>query len=101
MVDTLLRVLSPLLGVLGMAWLALAMNAHWQQLHADEQLTPAIAKRLRTLGASAIAASLVACLVVDHVSMAALVWIMQLTASALLVTFTLAWRPRWLSPLAR
>jgi Protein of unknown function (DUF3325) len=32
--------------------------------------------------------------------MAALVWVMFLAASALLVAFTLAWRPRWLAWLA-
>ncbi len=29
--------------------------------------------------------------------MVALVWVMLLTVAAYLVTFTLAWRPRWLA----
>jgi len=31
--------------------------------------------------------------------MAALVWGMALAGSALIVAFTLTWRPRWLAPL--
>ena len=31
--------------------------------------------------------------------MAALVWVMALAAAALVVAFTLSWRPRWLAPL--
>jgi hypothetical protein len=32
--------------------------------------------------------------------MAALVWVLLLTAASMLVAFTLTWRPRWLRPLA-
>ena len=47
-------------------------------------------------GTAALAASLGICFRVDHASMAPLVWTMTLTASAMFVAFTLAWRPRWL-----
>lgn len=56
-------------------------------------------RTLRVMGVLALAASLLACLRADHAGMAALVWIMALAAAALAVAFTLAWRPRWLSPL--
>ena len=46
-----------------------------------------------------LGASLALCLAVDHASMAALVWVMGLAASALAVAFTLTWRPRWLAAL--
>lgn len=88
------------LSVLGMAWLALAMDVHWEQVRPDVQ-TPAGARRLRALGALALAAALAVCLMVDHASMASLVWIMALAAAALTVALTLTWRPRWLHPLSR
>ena len=44
----------------------------------------------------ALLASLLLCLRADHASMAVLVWVMSLAAAALLVAFTLAWRPHWL-----
>jgi hypothetical protein len=56
---------------------------------------------LRGLGATALAASLALCLAVDHVSMASLVWVMTLAASALVVALTLSFRPgalAWLVP---
>jgi len=98
MSDALLLAVAALCAFVGMAWLALAMDVHW------EQVTRGTAGRgvvltLRLLGALALVASLAVCLAVDHVSMASLVWIMCLAASALLVTFTLATRPRWLAPL--
>ena len=83
--------------ITGFAWLALAMESHWSQVRGTHHV-PA-ARALRVLGASALAASLALCLAADHPSMAALVWIMSLTTGALVVTFTLSWRPRLLAPL--
>jgi len=80
----------------GMAWLALAKKPHWAQVRGTEALALRSARTLQTLGASALLASLVLCLRADHVSMASLVWVMTMAASALIVTFTLAYRPRWL-----
>jgi hypothetical protein len=54
---------------------------------------------MRCLGALALLASLLLCLRVDHASMAALVWVMGLVAAALLVAFTLSWKPRLLRAL--
>lgn len=88
-----------LLNVAGLAWLALAMNAHWRQLRGPQQLNQRTAVGLRMLGAAGLAASLFVCLRVDHASMASLVWVMALAAAALAVAFTLAWRPRLLAPL--
>ena len=56
-------------------------------------------RALRLLGTVGLGASLALCLAVDHASMAALVWVMGLAASALAVAFTLTWRPRWLAAL--
>jgi len=83
----------------GMGWLALAMDVHWEQVRGAGQPHGA-ARRLRWLGAVALAAGLALCLGVDHASMAALVWIMALGASAIVVAMVLTWRPRLLQALA-
>lgn len=83
--------------VLGFGWLALAMEPHWRQVRGDAPISRGIVTVLRVLGASALFVSLLLCLQVDHVSMASLVWIMSLAAAALIITFTLAWRPRTLA----
>lgn len=83
----------------GCAWLALAMDVHWQQVRCGQPLRPATRRTLRVLGAAALAASLLLSLRADHATMAVLVWVMALAASALAVAFTLSWRPSWLAPL--
>lgn len=98
---SLLRALALLCSLGGLAWLALAMEVHWQQVmgpHAP--LARSTAWVLRVLGTLALSASLALCLYADHVSMAVLVWVMALAASAAAVAFVLAWRPRWLAWLA-
>lgn len=80
----------------GLAWLALAMEAHWQQLRRNAAGRRTVLS-LRALGAAALAAALAICLAADHGSMASLVWVMALAASALAVAMLLAWRPRWLA----
>jgi hypothetical protein len=87
-----------ILCVFGLGWLALAMDVHWKQVRTD-QLSAARVKIMRCLGSVALLASFLFCLAVDHVSMASLVWIMLLAASALTIAFTLSWYPRLLSPL--
>lgn len=82
--------------VLGLAWLALAMDVHWKQVRAD-QPAASTAKLLRVIGSLALFISLVLCLGTAHPSMASLVWVMLLAASALIVAFTFTWRPRLFS----
>lgn len=83
----------------GMGWLALAMEVHWQQVCGARPLSRRAAVMLRVLGALALGASLLACFWVDHATMAPLVWVMSIAGAALLVAFTLSWRPRWLGVL--
>lgn len=85
--------------VLSMAWLALAMETHWEQVRGTAPLPARTVRALRLLGAAGLGASLALCLAVDHASMAVLVWVMGLAASALAVAFALSWRPRWLAVL--
>lgn len=82
--------------LLGMGWLALAMDPHWEQVHGDDAPPPAAARALRVSGALALAASLGLCLGADHPSMAALVWLMLLAGAAAAIAATLSWRPHWL-----
>lgn len=90
---------AALASVVGFAWLALAMDTHWQQVH-GQAAKPALSRRLlRVFGALLLAASLALCLLADHASMAVLVWVMLLAGAAVLIAFVLAWRPRWLRPL--
>jgi hypothetical protein len=97
--DALLLILSAVVTVLGFSCLALAMEVHWEQVRADRPLPRTTAVGLRVVGVACLFASLVLCLVVDHATMAALVWVLTLTASALVVAFTLTWRPALFAPL--
>lgn len=84
---------------LGLAWLALAMDAHWKQVRGPQPPARRTVLTLRVFGALALALSLGLCLSADHASMASLVWVLALAAGALMVAFTLAWRPRMMAPL--
>jgi len=95
----LLLVLAYLCCVIGLGWIALAMEPHWHQVRDAQRRARGVVRTLRVLGAVSVALSLWMCLRADHVSMAALVWVMLLAAAALTVAFTLSWRPALLAPL--
>lgn len=100
MTDALMLLAALLAAMAGMCWLALAMQAHWEQACGDVPCSPWKRACLRALGGGGLAASLALCLAVDHASMAMLVWTMSLAVAAAFVAFTLAWRARWLRALA-
>lgn len=77
----------------GMAWLALSMQVHAQQVW-PRQPSPATLRLLRILGSFSVCVALVLCLAVDHATMAVLVWVMALSAAAMLVAFTLSSQPQ-------
>lgn len=87
--------------VVGWGWVALALDAHWQQVRGPAALAPAARRRLRVLGAAAVLLSLLACARADHPAMAALVGVMTQSAAAFTVAALLATRPTLLRPLAR
>lgn len=87
---------AALAALVGFAWLALAMDTHWQQVHGRAAPTALSRKLLRLLGGLLLTASLMLCLQADHASMAVLVWAMLLAGAAALIAFVLAWQPRWL-----
>jgi hypothetical protein len=97
--QALLLAAALLSSVVGSAWLALAMDAHWVQVRGP-QTVPAAVCTLRVLGVAALMASLMLCLMADHPTMAVLVWVMALAGAALVVALMLSWRARWLAPLA-
>ncbi len=85
--------------VLGMGWLALSMQVHARQAWGHSS-TSATSRLLRAIGGGALLVALVLCLIVDHATMAVLVWVMTLAGAALLTAFALAWKPQWLGLLA-
>ena len=100
MPDAVLLALALALSLIGMASLALTMEAHWAQVCEGQPQSSAAVSRQRVVGSVSLAAALVLCLIVDHASMAVLVWVMTMAASALAVAFTLSWQPPWLRVLA-
>jgi len=92
MLDGFLLLGAFLATLVGMAWLALAMSAHWKQVCAGLASANTVIV-LRSLGSLALFVSLLLCLSVDHASMAMLVWIMLLAVAAVSIAFTLALRP--------
>ena len=94
-----LLLVAMLAGFAGMAWLALAMPTHAEQVW-GRALAARPAQFMRVAGTLGVASSLAFCLKADHASMAALVWLMTLSGSALLVAMLLSSRPRLLRLLA-
>ena len=87
--------IAAVLSFTGMAWLALAMDAHWGQvMHRPAVQASGTRRVLRILGSAALSLSLLACLKADYPSMAALVWVMLLAAAASGVALLLVRRPR-------
>jgi len=82
-------------------WLALSYPSHWQQVFADKAHCHAPG-RLKVLAWSGLLLSAVFCLLADHPTMAALVWVMLLAVAAMLVAQILSRCPRllrWIYPL--
>ena len=72
---------------------ALAMDAHWKQVRGIGKPTPSVRTLLRTAASMAFFLSFILCNQTDHATIAALVWVMALTAAALTVGLMLTWRP--------
>ncbi|NDY90122.1 DUF3325 family protein [Ideonella livida] len=88
---------AALLNLVGMGWLAMAMPCHAMQVWPGERDEGTGQRLLRPLGALALLAGLGACLQADRPSMAALAWVMLLSADALVVALVLSSRPRLLA----
>lgn len=97
--DALILAAAVAVNITSLGWLALSMQAHWEQVRGTEPLPRSTVRTLRGMGAVGLLVALALCLAVDHASMASLVWFMALAGAALSVAFTLAWRPRVLGVL--
>lgn len=78
--------------IVGMGWLALAYQSHWQQVFPTNQHQPN-SVALKWAGWSFLLMSGVCCFIADHPTMAALVWVMLLAVSAMLVAIILSHQP--------
>lgn len=99
MPDALLLAAALVANVIGLGWMALSMDVHWEQVRGTQPQARRTVVQLRWMGALGLLVSLGLCLAVDHASMASLVWFMTLAGAALSIAFTLSWRPRVLRPL--
>lgn len=99
MPDALLLTAAFAANVIGLSWLALLMNVHWEQVRGPEPLRRSTVRALRWMGIAGLVTALVLCMAVDHTSMASLVLFMELAGAALVIAFTLSWRPRVLGVL--
>lgn len=99
MPDSVLLAAALVCAVVGMGWLALAMDVHWDQVCEVPRPRRTIVI-LRSVGSAALLVSLVLCLVADTATMAVLVWMMLLAVGAAATAFMLSTRPRLLAPLA-
>jgi hypothetical protein len=100
MPESVLLALEIAVGIVGIAWFALAKLPHWQQVTGQSALPDPTRRGLRIAGALALAIALGLSLAADHITMSFLTWFMTLAAASLVVAFTLAWRPRALALLA-
>jgi hypothetical protein len=99
--EWLLQLAAALAALAGFAWLALGMDVHWQQVHGRPTPTLETSRCLRWVGTAALLLCGVLCFAANRPSMAILVWIMLLAATAPSIAFILSWRPtalRWLWP---
>lgn len=91
----ILLILATAMGLSSFAWLALAMDSHWKAVHAGRSSAHP-AKILRLMGWLGLLIMAVLCFMADRPSMAVLVWIMLLAATAPSVGMLLSWRPQLL-----
>ena len=98
MPDAVLLLAALVCTVLGMGWLALAMDVHWNQVRTARR-SPRTAAVLRMFGTASLVVSLVLCLLADTATMAVLVWMMLLAVAAVTIALVLSRKPRMLAPL--
>lgn len=91
----MLLLLAVVAGFAGFAWLALAMEAHWKQVYTQSGSRHP-ANLLKIAGWLGLLVSAVLCFMADRPSIAILVWIMLLAATAPCISMLLSWRPQLL-----
>lgn len=97
MLELLLSTGLVALHLLGLACLGLAQDKHWRAVKIRSQrqswVTP--------MGWGSLALSLLLAWAYQGAAFGSLIWLLLLPPSGLALSFTLAWRPQWLRPLAR
>ena len=93
MADWIFLLGAGLAALLSFAWLALAMQGHWEQVYGAGGPSLASQRALRSLGMFGLMGCGVLCFVADRPSMALLLWVMLMAFAAVTVAFTLAWKP--------
>ncbi|MEM1271041.1 MAG: DUF3325 domain-containing protein [Bacteroidota bacterium] len=99
MSDTLLLIAGFVTAYAGFALLALSVGRNWKKVSEDK--APSKWTVARVAGYGLLALALLPLLFRDEISFAILLWILGLSATAMAVAFTLAWRAHWLRPFAR
>jgi hypothetical protein len=87
------------LSYLAMTALSLAMSRQHKQLF-QGALSPARQRLLRLLALPALGAGLALCWMAEGGELGAVFWLCQLMLAGLLLVALLAWRERWVLPLA-
>lgn len=98
--STLLVVLAALSSILGFAALSLSQARNWRSV-THRPGVASIKRRLRLFGLLMFLVALVICIFRDGVSFALLTWPLWLTCGAMSVAMILAFRPKWLMPMAK
>lgn len=91
MSDALLLILALAINLAAMGLLALAMPQHWQQC-SRQTLSRQRQRQMRYGGGLGLLLALGLCLLADHPSMAALVWVMSQALAIILIALWLAGR---------
>ena len=84
---------ATLITIVSFGWLALAMNKHWRQVFNTDGPSERIKTVLRLLACLGLLVSFYICLLANHASIAALVWIMLLTGASIVIGMLLTWKP--------
>ena len=92
----ILLLAAVLMSLASFAWLALAMDVHWKNVQQGQHLLDHPTKKLRLMGWLGLLITAILCFMADRPSMALLVWIMLLAATAPGVGMILSYRPQLL-----
>ena len=90
-----------LVSYLGFALLALSQDRHWLRAGGKQPCPARLVMAMRAVGYGLLLAALGLALLRDGPSFGSLLWVAMLTAAALGVVATLAWRAAWLRPVVR
>jgi len=100
MPDIALTIIAALVSILGFILLALAQARHWAAVSKTPVEQRVNSAWLTSAGLGAQIAALILTIQAQGSSFGSLLWTVMISVAAMAVTFTLAWRPKWLRPIA-